>query len=178
MVLLCALLLPELLPGEGGTAGGGQDVGVDVLSPFLCPREAERGDHGQEDLVLHPREKPTSGQQDQHRSQQTEQVCDVSGDAGLSTRAHKQTRACSGLEAARVLGVQLNRGFPLSFSLNPHRAAGSILHHLLTADWSSSSCPLESLPLMKLSLSICLYWFSTIMHSRAATLMESLLLTC
>lgn len=24
-------------------------------------REAERGDHGQEDLVLHPREKPTSG---------------------------------------------------------------------------------------------------------------------
>lgn len=61
VVLLCALLLPELLPGEGGTAGGGLDVGVDDLSPFLCPREAERGDHGQEDLVLHPREKPTSG---------------------------------------------------------------------------------------------------------------------
>lgn len=38
-----------------------QDVGVDDLSSFLCSREAERGDHGQEDLVLHPREKPASG---------------------------------------------------------------------------------------------------------------------
>lgn len=40
---------------------GGQVVRVDDLSPFLCAREAERGDHGQEDLVLHPREKPTAG---------------------------------------------------------------------------------------------------------------------
>lgn len=38
-------------------------------------RQAERGDHGQEDVVLHPREEQTSEQQDQHRPQQGEQVC-------------------------------------------------------------------------------------------------------
>lgn len=41
---------------------GGQEVSVnDFKISRLCPREAERGDHGQEDLVLHPGEKPTSG---------------------------------------------------------------------------------------------------------------------
>lgn len=109
------LLLPEPLPGEGGSAGVEQ-VRVDDSRPFLCPREAERGDHGQEDLVLHPREEPASGQQDQHRSQQTEQVCEVSSHAGLSSRTHKHTRARFALKATRVLGAQPKQTF------NPHKS--------------------------------------------------------
>lgn len=45
--------------------------GIQNLS--LC-RQAECGDHGQEDVVLHPREEPTSEQQSQHCPQPEVQV--------------------------------------------------------------------------------------------------------
>lgn len=45
---------------------------LDLLSLFY--RKAECGDHGQEDVVFHPREEQTFEQQDQHRPQQGAQV--------------------------------------------------------------------------------------------------------
>lgn len=42
---------------------------------MLSYRQAECGDHGQEDVVFDPRQVQTSEQQDQHRPQQGMQVC-------------------------------------------------------------------------------------------------------
>lgn len=46
-----------------------------LIQTLLSCRQAECGDHGQEDVAFHPREEQTSAQQDQHRPQQGAQVC-------------------------------------------------------------------------------------------------------